>query len=446
MNPYDEYEEQTPDGPGSNEDFDLWDSPDGDEQGLPAGDEPADKAPGPREPGIPSGYLELSRLLALSRKDLREAAKTLGLNEARYIVDCYYQWQGYRIAAAGQVRSLSAPTVPGQKAEPADAIRWVMAQMIKTEDDLRAILEVWTRYEPSGMAAWARLHVGIGPVIAAGLRAHLDITRARTVGHWWRFAGLDPTNEWLGREKAAVLLREAYAGVGLRATDRPDNDVLAFVSQRTKRPMETIARLAKDKQGNVSRAALEAGLARRPWNASLKVLTWKLGESMVKMQNHPECYYGRVFAARKAREQAMNEQGAYADQAERKLASYNIGKDTDAWQWYSGCLTVEAARQILAAPAGDRQGLTKKLAGAPGAGPRMLPPAHIHARAKRYAVKLFLAAYHEENYRRHFHRLPPVPFAMAHLGHAHKQECPVPFTPVPGDDDRTPQPKDNPAF
>jgi ribosomal protein S14 len=435
------YDDEYDDGPGApDDDFGEFQEPDDDENGLP--EDPPEGAASAERTARAQGYLELARLLQLSRKDLREAAKRLGLNEARYIVDCYYQWQEYRIAAAGQVRALTA----GTPAEPAEALQWVQAQMVRTEDDLRAILEVWTKVEPSGMAAWARQHIGVGPVIAAGLRAHLDITRARTVGHWWRFGGLDPSNEWLGREKAEQMVREAYQATGCKASDPPDMDVLAWLVEKTHRSMDSIVRLSKDKQGKQTRKALEAGLARRPWNASLKVLLWKLGESFVKMQNHEACFFGKVFAVRKAKETAANLRGAYADQAEAKLARYNIGKDTDAYAWYSGSLTVEAAKQILAAPAAERQGLTKKLAGAPGSGPRMLPPAHIHARAKRYAVKLFLSQYHEENYRRYYHRLPPVPFAMEHLGHVHKAENPVPFTPVPGEDDRTPQPKDHPAY
>lgn len=424
---------------GAGDGFDDFVDPDA---GEDLGDAPLPDDSAPVPPGASTGYAELSRLLALSRKDLREAAKTLGLNEARYLVDAYYQWQGYRIAAAGQVRALSA----GAPAEPAEAIRWVQAQMTRTEDDIRAILDVWTTHESTGLARWAREHVGVGPVIAAGLRAHLDITQARTVGHWWRFAGLDPSNEWLGRERAADLVREAYGACALGAAEPPSPAVLAFLGERTHRPPATLVRLSLDKQGKPARKALEAGLARRPWNASLKVLLWKLGESFVKMQNHERCFYGAVFAGRKAREQAANERGAFADQARAKLAKQAIGRDTDAWAWYSGCLTVADARTILAALPGERVGMTKRLAGAPGSGVVMLPPAHVHARAKRYAVKHFLSAYHEEAYRRHYHRLPPVPFALAHLGHVDKMACPVPFTPVPGEDDRTPQPKAKPAY
>ena len=51
---------------------------------------------------------------------------------------------------------------------------------------------------------------GIGPVIAAGLLANIDIKQAPTVGHIWRFAGLDPTNKWIGKKGAETLIDEIW--------------------------------------------------------------------------------------------------------------------------------------------------------------------------------------------------------------------------------------------
>ena len=52
-----------------------------------------------------------------------------------------------------------------------------------------------------------------------------------------------------------------------------------------------------------------------------------------------------------------------------------------------------------------------------------LPPAHIHARAKRYAVKLFLAHFHETGYRLHYGTEPPAPYPIS---------APRPRPPHPG--------------
>lgn len=251
-------------------------------------------------------------------KDLVSAAQTLSHSEARFLVDAYYLMQDARIRANAQVRAL------GASGEPHDVLRWLAAQNDALEGQVKRAL---TKYaESQRLGEWALSVHGIGPIITAGLLAHIDIGKAPTVGHIWRFAGLDPTLKW---EKKT----------------------------------------------------------RRPWNASLKSLCWKIGESFVKTSGNEEAFYGRIYQERKAYEIARNERGELAEQAAAALAAKRIGKDTPAYQAYH---------------AGK------------------LPPAHLHARAKRYAVKLFLAHYHEVGYQ-HLHGCaPPLPYPIAYLGHVHK--------------------------
>ena len=123
---------------------------------------------------------------------------------------------------------------------------------------------------------------------------------------------------------------------------------------------------------------------KRPHCASLKVACWKLGESFVKVSGNPEAAYAQVYLQRKAYEQQKNEAGDYAEQAE--AGAKRVGKKTAAHGHY----------------------ITGKL-----------PPGHIHARAKRYAVKLFLSHWHAEAYRQRFGKEPPLPYPIAHLNHAH---------------------------
>jgi len=131
---------------------------------------------------------------------------------------------------------------------------------------------------------------------------------------------------------------------------------------------------------------------KRPHNSDLKTLCWKAGESFVKVSGKETAFYGHIYAKRKEYEIKRNEAGELADQAEEALKAKRIGRGTGAYKHYS------AGR---------------------------LPPAHIHARAKRYAVKLFLAHLHEVWYREHHGKAPPLPYPVAHLGHAHK--IPVPM-------------------
>lgn len=123
---------------------------------------------------------------------------------------------------------------------------------------------------------------------------------------------------------------------------------------------------------------------KRPWNAKLKVLCYLIGESFVKVSGRESDIYGKYYKARKEQEQRKNEAGEFAEQAKAALADKNYGKETVAREYYEK---------------------------------GMLPPAHIHARARRYAVKLFLSHYYSVAYFVKYGRLPAVPYAIAVLGH-----------------------------
>ncbi len=263
------------------------------------------------------------------RRDIKKASITLSDDEARYLVDYYYIAQEDRKRAYNQERAMGE--------EPHAVITWLAEQARAIENSIKAVLGVYAASHKAG--EWAQSICGIGPVISAGLLAHIEITKAPTVGHIWRFAGLDPTVTWEKKQK-------------------------------------------------------------RPWNAALKTLCWKAGESFVKVQNNDKDIYGQVYVARKALEIGRNDAGEFAGQAKAKLEKFKIGKTTDAYKAYS-------------------QG--------------QLPPAHIHARAKRYAVKLFLAHFHEATYRAHHGKRPPKPYifteqaSTAGLGeHTHFIEMPDP--------------------
>lgn len=264
-----------------------------------------------------TGAAEVLQPLERLRKDVRMAAITLSRDEARFLVDAYYTWQEERKRGNNQIRALT------ESGEPHDVIMWLSANAEMLEISVRRVLDTYSSADPVG--AWAKSIVGIGPVITAGLLAHIDIEKAPTVGHIWRFAGLDPTVQW---------------------------------EKKTK----------------------------RPWNASLKTLCWKIGESFVKVSGRDDDIYGHIYVERKAQEQERNEAGAFAEQAAAVLERKRIGKDTDAYKNYSV---------------------------------GKLPPAHIHARAKRYAVKLFLSHWHHVAYVVHYDQAPPKPYILTQEGHAH---------------------------
>ena len=283
---------------------------------------------------LPPNWELITRL----NRDLRDSAALMGRQEARYLVDLYYAIQEQRQRAASQSRT-------SEEEEPSNVTDWLFDQFRVLENDIKKSLAVYADSQLPGQ--WAQSIHGIGPVIAAGLLAHIDLrpwkcthgkdrcspenphpgcahSPVHTAGGVWRFAGLDPTVKWGKGEK-------------------------------------------------------------RPWNAKLKRLAWIIGDSFCKQRNSPKDFYGKFYEDRKAYEIAKNEAGDYSDLAVESLAT--------------------------------RKFVDKELRATYEAG--MLPQGRIELRARRYATKLFLAHYHHVAHFDTFGDAPPMPYAIAHLGHAH---------------------------
>lgn len=189
------------------------------------------------------------------RRDVRAIASDLGREEVRGLVDLYYRLQEHRIALGNQSSALA-------KAErPTALLDHFHGQLSTLERQVTSALDAWTGNDPG--AAWARGQVGIGPILAAGCVAHIDITRAATAGSIWRFFGLDPTLKWGKGEK-------------------------------------------------------------RPYNAEAKVLAWKIGDSFVKVSSRDDAFYGQHYRARKQYELDRDARGGNSDTAARTLDERNI--------------------------------------------------------------------------------------------------------------------------
>ena len=107
-------------------------------------------------------------------KDEKFAGIVLGKDEARFLVDAYYQLQDNRIRNDGQVRSMA------KDGEPHAVVQW-LADMNRTlEDQIKAALDVYSANDPVGK--WLRAQVGIGPVIRQGQRQRAGGIRPRLQG------------------------------------------------------------------------------------------------------------------------------------------------------------------------------------------------------------------------------------------------------------------------
>lgn len=121
-------------------------------------------------------------------QDLREAARIMTGQEARFLVGAYYKMQEERIRWSLRTRE-------GEKAgTPVRVAGFMGEQSAALENYLKVALDAYSGSHEAGV--WARSQKGIGPVLAAALLAYIDIEKADTVSSVWRFAGLDPTSKW----------------------------------------------------------------------------------------------------------------------------------------------------------------------------------------------------------------------------------------------------------
>jgi hypothetical protein len=235
-------------------------------------------------------------------------------------VELYYDSQRLRIIHANKERSEG----------PGELVSWFAYWLHIGESVIAGKLKAWVESERSSVEAkWAYDQIGIGPVLAAGLAAHIDVAKADSISSLWKFAGQAP-----GFDRKVKGEKLSY-------------------------------------------------------NARLKTLCWKLGESFVKVSGKEGATYGRLYADFKRDEVSRNENSQYAEAAKRELENKKFKTDN-------------ATKKRL------KEG--------------KLADAHLHARAKRRAVKIFLSHYWTKG--RDARGLAVrEPFAIAVLGHDGKIEA-----------------------
>jgi len=304
-------------------------------------------------------------------KDLKVAATRLQTKQVRYFVDRYYQFQHERTRADNQIKEAEVPN---------ELLTFTRGHAWKLECLIKRTMGIYAESKEVGQ--WLIGNHGIGPVISAGLLAHLDITKAKSAGSFSRFAGLDPTVEWMGRANVAKLVTEE-----IKAHKKIEQAV-APLCLRLGRSADSVIYQATTKRDGTTRALnkdnLTKALCRQPWNARLKVLLWKLGDSMVKHRNHDKCFYGKLYAKRKKFEIEQNVSGAHVEECKRILADKNFSKETVARKAYESGI---------------------------------FPDGHVDMRARRQVEKLFLSHLFQVMYEVEYNRPAPIPWVFAFADH-----------------------------
>lgn len=367
----------------------------------------------------------------------KKLARSLGREEVGFLVETYYELQGSRIRSSNRDFALDGQ---GQPAVLPAAYAEHYGLM---ESKTKAILAEWVAGDP--VSNWATKVCGIGPVIAAGLAAHIRIERASSPSAVWRFAGLDPTLEWHGKEGSKALIEAA------RKVEKEDHAALLWLAEATHRhpsslyvaggleqaTPEQFLKLADADDGDKANAmealrlypghldnavsafcertgiseatafaALYPGkfdwkkigshLGKRPWNAALKTLCWKLGDSFCKLGTRfPNSLYAKVYREEKAKRVEANAGSQYAELAAATLKKKKFSDKATRELYESG----------------------------------HLPDGRIDLQARRKAVKLFLSHYWTRAWlQAHPGQEAPKPWIIAHGGHIDLIPPEVPYT------------------
>lgn len=129
-------------------------------------------------------------------------------------------------------------------------------------------------------------------------------------------------------------------------------------------------------------------LASTKYSRTFQRICWIVGKSFIytKPQNpETKSFYYDMYLRRKKYEAERNERGDYSAQALEQLKRFNYRRNTVAYRYYSK---------------------------------GKLPPAHIHARAIRWTVKLFLSHLAHVTYELAYNEPPPAPYMIAIKGHS----------------------------
>jgi hypothetical protein len=252
--------------------------------------------------------------------ELIQAAEFLPLEVASDLVRVYYGVQEQRLKIDNQIRATRLMECPSCGAKLSDVRRgrpvterffvcgicgvmgddevsvtaplFVRQALASGEERALKLLDRWTANDD--LASWSREVVGIGPVLAAGLRAEIDVSRAPHVSGVWAFAGYNPEAVWNKGEK-------------------------------------------------------------RPYNAFLKTVCWRASDSFVKVSGREKSLYGRVYRDEKNRLVEKNTNGGFAKDAKDRIDSgvrvpgkgTEARKALDAGRFPKGQLDLRARRKAV---------------------------------------------------------------------------------------------------
>lgn len=404
------------------------------------------------------------------KDELVNLAKTKDRSMIKFLTDQYYQSQAYRITAENQARSLFQEADRAADQEHPVFIQTQLKNAAYQEALNKKYIDIVTDNIP--ICVWMKQIKGIGPMMSAYLYSRFEVTGNRYGSDFISYGGLNDNNiPWLGSTKAKEIMKnimikyksildnihdiikdivgednisdiekkiareakknelndlsldemEDVINIEMQKIDRcwypvflsehdDDGYLSSYVDSYTQylvhedyatnliynlastevgRKIELVKQgtinsynKKKNKKKYVTIDDITSFLAKPPYNLELKTKLWLISDIFVKNKNRGSMY-GEMYDKRLAYETERNEKLMYKDQAEKILREKKITDKKTKECLQSGKLT----------------------------------HSHLVARAKRFAVKLFVSHLYEAMYYEKYHEEAPKTYVIAIKGH-----------------------------
>lgn len=285
-------------------------------------------------------------------EDVRVAALDMTIPEARYVYKDYLGLQKFQQSTRGHVNQLKKDGVPNT------AMKFIAnnTEYIRRYQ-FREIFDIWTDKYPE--SRWVKSIHGLGPAVAAGLICYCDFDKAKSTSSFWYWAGLTPDSKRISRKVADQLIVDSMDRYGEPAY--PTEEHIKWCCEQVGYKFDSFHKFCRTQGKPYDWNKLYIALMIPKYSIDFRKVCIMIGNLVIKKKN----LYHDLYKYRHRWEVARNEAGEYAGRAAERLRMFNYKPWKEPYKSYAA---------------------------------GYLPNRHLIARAKRYAVKIFLAHYYSVIY------------------------------------------------
>ena len=297
-------------------------------------------------------------------KNVLASAVDMSRREARFLVEDYFRWKKLYMAHLNHLNLLKKEYLP------TDCTNFLNKSAKKFRIYYSEFLGLWAQNFPA--AHWAMKLNGISGFTAGALAAFIDVEKTKNVASVWKYAGQTPNSRPPTVKRIYWAASEAERQLGgPTATE----DHVRFIAKRLALDPENVLLFCK-KHGEITWKNLIGACKHPTYNPTLKQVCTAIGHLFIIK----ESFYQDLYRYRFHWEKERSEAGRYAKKAQQQLDTwFNYKPETLAYKAYI-------------------QG--------------KLPDFHLRNRAKKWAVKVFLAHYYTIDYYTRYGKLPPDTYGL----------------------------------